>query len=165
MQTRCHKIKAITWERRRLAVFLNTECRHCLWVKINPDDLSHPFIVSTNSWNIKKDNKTHPHTDPYTHPHQDTCTSDYLCCTIGNKGRVCCWDCIETFNIRRRGRIGRQVGSHFIETLRLLGEATTIACLYVLDCSRAPIKEHGVLLPLWASLSLHVYQRSSGTEE
>lgn len=158
MQTRCHKIKAITWERRRLAVFLNTECRHCLWVKINPDDLSHPFIVSTNSWNIKKDNKNHPHTDPYTHPHQDTCTPGYLCCTIGNKGRVCCWDCIETFNIRRMGAYrppGRLAFHRDSEAFGRSNNNRLLVCARLISCTdkRTWSSPPFVSFPLFACVS------------
>lgn len=94
-----------------------------------------------------------------------TCTSCYQVPTVAKKGHVhfpnFAWrllrDLLLTFPIRRRGRIGRR--ARISRRLwSFFSEATTMACLYVLVVTHAPLREHQVCFPLWASFSLHAYR-------
>lgn len=169
MRTRCHQIKAISLGKETSRV-LPLSCIwrdvFSFWVKTKTAEWSHPFIVHADSWNIKRTIQT-----TLTQKRTLTLTPRYLLPIIGNKGHVLL---LELFlktaarspAYRHRGHISRR--ARISQRLRSFwGEATTMVCLCVCVCSLLlmPLKEHQVCFPLWASFSLHVYRRSSGTEE
>lgn len=155
MQPRCHQIKVITWERRRLA-----RCRCPVFER----RVFAFWVENKNCWFIssvyclrrlakhEKDNTNRPHTQKRTLT--PTCTSCYQVPAVAKKGHVrfpnFAWrllrDLLLTFPIRRRGRISRR--ARISRRLwSFLSEATTMACLYVLVVTHAPVKRTSSSLP------------------